>query len=706
MESLPEKKVVAEEEARLFNEKDREKMKAAKAKEISFKGKTTVEEVGQKHKEERSKKATGTENEQLRETKRELKISKKKLTDLLKKKRKLNAEEEEDKIWLETIIPTYEKELEEDKGRIFPEEEAFTPSFTMLRDNVAKKREHYFLQRSLFEHGKTTKEELAEIKKAYEYARKGRVREFLENDEIMRAKEFLFSETEKRKEAELAEPAKGWKGKLEKFGGRFGSLLSKGIEKWDNWGNEKKKLGAREAGIKSFKLLVSMGMIGLGTVGGVVALSALGIGSTAALAGGVTSYLGNKLTLGLSVNILSGEIPKKHRQLFSTLTTVELVGATVFSGGELIAGAGLAGATLFGYGASNIFKRYDIKNQKRIEKLKEETNLYTENTYEPPIFDESYSKFLGEKEKKIEAVLKANRRSRIFGKIIEVSTALAGGIGFLEGAGIMQENPNFFKELKEKTINSADKIDLPQSSKLGYPGSGLHYANENPSSEIPEKTEIEMSKDTASKPSSDTNISWWQKIKGFFGSDKPQVEPSVVENTRETNPQPAEQSEEPSVSTQEKTKLFPTQDAQQTNTPSNTLEIEPYEIEQEGDGVTQIFARTLRADSDLASKLRIAAGFEGDRNNDQGMAVLTKKLAEMTGYIDPATGDEVRLAATGVGKVAYELRIDDLGNPVVMERDVATGKLLDIQSPNLEGKVNEYEYSWKKEAEPVEIKPP
>lgn len=81
-------------------------------------------------------------------------------------------------------------------------------------------------------------------------------------------------------------------------------------------------------------------------------------------------------------------------------------------------------------------------------------------------------------------------------------------------------------------------------------------------------------------------------------------------------------------------------------------------------GITYAFREQIRHDEELAKALGID---ESKLDDDKYMAKVTRDLAIKTGYMDEQ-GHEVRISKEGMGKISYEVRVDDDGNVIVDEK--------------------------------------
>lgn len=106
-------------------------------------------------------------------------------------------------------------------------------------------------------------------------------------------------------------------------------------------------------------------------------------------------------------------------------------------------------------------------------------------------------------------------------------------------------------------------------------------------------------------------------------------------------------------------------------------------------GITYAFRDQLRANEQLAKSLNIEYSKLDDAKY---VATEMKNLAIKLGYMDNE-GHEIRISEDGVNKVAYVLKVDGNGNPMVEETNIATGeKEIHYQGATFEGKDYEKAY--------------
>ncbi len=118
-----------------------------------------------------------------------------------------------------------------------------------------------------------------------------------------------------------------------------------------------------------------------------------------------------------------------------------------------------------------------------------------------------------------------------------------------------------------------------------------------------------------------------------------------------------------------------------------------------GEGVEHAFIRQIKADPNLAQELANKSGFKGDLTNEKILERFAgqqaHKIALQTGYVDRATGAEVRVAEAD--KVAYEIQNTN-GQITVLEKRT-DGTLLETYTEGEKfgtSKASEYEYRAKK----------
>lgn len=258
-------------------------------------------------------------------------------------------------------------------------------------------------------------------------------KEFLDKGEKEKALEFLFAEKELDRNNDI-------KNKLVGKKERWMSALSKGIEKWDNFGKEE---GWKGVAKRAAKMSLSLGLIGLSSSKLVELGAQAGVISASALSGGTMSYVGRKLGFGTVFGTVIGSIPEKHRKWVGGAMMAVSTGIAISGAGTAAAGVGVVSASLFGLGLSKLTKRYDKKIKERIESSKNKIDLSD----------------LATAEKEIENILRQNEKTRVLGKITEAATALAGSIAYLGISGATHDMASGHKAEVEHSHTAEMKHD-------------------------------------------------------------------------------------------------------------------------------------------------------------------------------------------------------------------------------------------------------
>ncbi len=258
-------------------------------------------------------------------------------------------------------------------------------------------------------------------------------KEFLDKGEKEKALEFLFAEKELDRNNDI-------KNKLVGKKERWMSALSKGIEKWDNFGKEE---GWKGVAKRAAKMSLSLGLIGLSSSKLVELGAQAGVISASALSGGTMSYVGRKLGFGTVFGTVIGSIPEKHRKWVGGAMMAVSAGIAISGAGTAAAGVGVVSASLFGLGLSKLTKRYDKKIKERIESSKNKIDLSD----------------LATAEKEIENILRQNEKTRVLGKITEAATALAGSIAYLGISGATHDMASGHKAEVEHSHTAEMKHD-------------------------------------------------------------------------------------------------------------------------------------------------------------------------------------------------------------------------------------------------------
>lgn len=249
----------------------------------------------------------------------------------------------------------------------------------------------------------------------------------------------------------------------------IGSLSSKikngvisGLDKWENFGKG-------EEGVKGFakrftKMAVNLALIGVISSISVEKLAEAGIGTATALSGGVTSYLGRKMAIGLGIGgamELGGKkIPDKVKKWIPVALGVAGVGAAiVFSGGLAGVLAGVSAGT--GYAASKLIKG-KFTNEQITKREEEAKQKFSERIGEGETFS------VKEIEKEYIKILKKYENQKIWGKLLDGATKL--GVGALvsavsmEASGLARDFSQhqliIDKVIEKETISPEPKIEV------------------------------------------------------------------------------------------------------------------------------------------------------------------------------------------------------------------------------------------------------
>jgi hypothetical protein len=246
------------------------------------------------------------------------------------------------------------------------------------------------------------------------------------------AQEFLLKEVELKRKNDLEN---GLVGKKEKII----SGVSKGIEKWDNWGKESWKGGVKgfadlenwkNFGARFTKTSISLAMIGAISGLSVEGLAKMGIGTASALGAGLTSYLGRRVALGTGIStIMAGVSDKNKKWVSATLMAGSIGVAAVAGGGILTVGVGaIVASSAVGVTLAHLTKKYDKKIAENMKKVKSgELNLDT------------LANDIGKMEREMEDALKKAEKARVLGKLTEGAVAIAGSMATLEVMGVAHD---------------------------------------------------------------------------------------------------------------------------------------------------------------------------------------------------------------------------------------------------------------------------
>src|SRR3989344_2137654 len=202
-------------------------------------------------------------------------------------------------------------------------------------------------------------------------------------------------------------------------GERMMAAVSKGIEKWDNFG---KAEGIKGYAQRFLKTGISLAMIGAVSGLSVQKLADLGIGTASALGGGLTSYLGKRMAMGSAMAGIMALVPGDKKKWVSGVLVAGAAGAVVAGAGVMV--GGIVASSAIGLGLAHLTKKYTKKIENRMEKIKEgQINLDT--------LDADIEKM----EKEMAETLRKAQSTRIKGKLLEGATAIAGSMAALEIMG-------------------------------------------------------------------------------------------------------------------------------------------------------------------------------------------------------------------------------------------------------------------------------
>lgn len=212
----------------------------------------------------------------------------------------------------------------------------------------------------------------------------------------------------------------------------MGGVL-KGLDKWENFG--KGEEGPKGFAKRFAKMAVNLALIGAISSVSVEKLAELGVGTASALSGGVTSYLGRKMAVGLGIGsameIGGGKIPDKVKKWMPIALGVAGVGAAfVLSGGfaGLAAGAGYATSKLVKekFTKEKIAERKEASIKDLLEKYKEKDGTVNLNR-------------ISEIEKDYEKLLKKYENQGIWGKLAGLGTGIITSAIALETSGLVRD---------------------------------------------------------------------------------------------------------------------------------------------------------------------------------------------------------------------------------------------------------------------------
>lgn len=341
---------------------------------------------------------------------------------------------------------------------------------------------------------KTKTEELEPVAQAEETASK-----YLTPKEMVKIgteaqeeqEERRLREEEKEKipmEARLGEIELKRKNDLEKgpLSARIKNGVINGIEKWENWGKEK---GVKGYAKRFTKMAINLALIGAISSVSVDQLAKAGIGTAAALSGGVTSYLGRKMVIGLGIGGImeagGKKIPDKVKKWMPYVLGIGSIGAaTLLTGGVagvaagLSFGAGLAFSKLVKgkFSAEQIKKREEEARQKLLEKLGKGGEIIDENRLRE--IEDEYTK-----------ILKKYENQRIWGKLLDGAKKL--GVGALVST-VSLEASGFAHELHQPKVETGHQAEIKHEAEIKHQAELKHEAEVKHEAEI--KHEIEANR--------------------------------------------------------------------------------------------------------------------------------------------------------------------------------------------------------------------
>ena len=288
---------------------------------------------------------------------------------------------------------------------------------TQKEEGFEKARHEYFaLKKEINEQG-WTQQNIHAFEKAgetYKATKKKIIEGLLAKGELGKAeaREFLLGEVELQRKFDI-------ENKLAGKGERMMAAVSKGIEKWDNFG---KAEGIKGYAQRFLKTGISLAMIGAVSGLSVQKLADLGIGTASALGGGLTSYLGKRMAMGSAMAGIMALVPGDKKKWVSGVLVAGAAGAVVAGAGVMV--GGIVASSAIGLGLAHLTKKYTKKIENRMEKIKEgQINLDT--------LDADIEKM----EKEMAETLRKAQSTRIKGKLLEGATAIAGSMAALEIMG-------------------------------------------------------------------------------------------------------------------------------------------------------------------------------------------------------------------------------------------------------------------------------
>lgn len=252
------------------------------------------------------------------------------------------------------------------------------------------------------------KSEYARLRDAYKNSKQKIVKDFLDNGEQEKAKEFLLKEVELNRKNDLEN------GSLSR---KIKAGINKGITYWEEIGNNPDDSKRDRLLKKMGKTVASVAIIGGASAGIVSAFSAVGIGTAATVS---VSYLGKRILtsvgFGTIISILPDTLKPLASKLALGLSAVSIAGITGYGASKL---SGLATKKWLSEEAiAKKTKKMVGESEISLDSL--ETDLF--------ILEKEYEKIIKEAEKK-----------RTYRRVLAGATALATSFAFLEVAGYRLE---------------------------------------------------------------------------------------------------------------------------------------------------------------------------------------------------------------------------------------------------------------------------
>jgi hypothetical protein len=301
--------------------------------------------------------------------------------------------------------------------------------------------------------------------KAYRDAKNEIVKELLDKGKKGEAQEFLLGEVEIKRKNDLENGFAG-------VGERFVAGVSKGIEKWDNWGTAEGWKGDLQRLVKTGVSLAVIGAVS----GQIVQVAAnAGLGTASALAGGVTAYLGRRMGFGLGLSAIMAKVPDDKKKWVTAALIAGSIGVAVATGGVaagVFATGALVASSAIGLGVSRFFKKYD----KKIEKNKKKV---IGGNIDVASVEEDSKKMEAEMEK----FLKESEKARMWGKVGQGAAAVAVSISALEIFGFAHDLTHAKTETGQEkpttTTNNAER-QTTTTAPVNHPDTSNHHITTPP----------------------------------------------------------------------------------------------------------------------------------------------------------------------------------------------------------------------------------